>query len=334
MMKLSLMQKVVDTVNEEWRSPLAEMILSRWGFDNGEVYYFRASSNFVFIFRKDGKTRYLRFNHSSERDLRSIESETEILLYLQNQPIRVAQLVKSIEGRYIEEVETELGKFYAVVFEALPGEHFETEELNEGQFVTWGRELGKLHRILKTIPDEIRLKRPSWKEQLQRLKAILPEEETTALKEVEYVLSWASSIPETNDNFGLIHFDFELDNLRWDDEAIGILDFDDSANYWYAADIAYALRDVLEEGSFDPNHPSLTAFLKGYASETELDRNLIEDLPGFLRLHQIISFTKLHQSVDITDSPEHPEWLEQLRIKLIGKIGSYRKLFATYKVER
>ncbi|MFD1450263.1 hypothetical protein [Oceanobacillus sojae] len=33
MMKLSTMKKVMNTVNSEWRSPLGEEILERWGYD-------------------------------------------------------------------------------------------------------------------------------------------------------------------------------------------------------------------------------------------------------------------------------------------------------------
>jgi hypothetical protein len=52
MMKLSMMKKVVETVNAEWKSPLAEKILEKWGYDKGTVYYFRSSANFLFVFNE------------------------------------------------------------------------------------------------------------------------------------------------------------------------------------------------------------------------------------------------------------------------------------------
>ena len=44
-----------------------------------------------------------------------------------------------------------------------------------------------------------------------------------------------------------IHFDFELDNIVWNTDKTGIIDFDDSAFYWFVADIAFALRDLYDD---------------------------------------------------------------------------------------
>jgi Ser/Thr protein kinase RdoA (MazF antagonist) len=73
MMKLSTMRKVVDTVDHEWRSPLAERILTQWGYDEGSVYYFRSSANFIFVFRKNGQRYFLRFNDACERDIKQLK---------------------------------------------------------------------------------------------------------------------------------------------------------------------------------------------------------------------------------------------------------------------
>jgi Ser/Thr protein kinase RdoA (MazF antagonist) len=60
-----------------------------------------------------------------------------------------------------------------------------------------------------------------------------------------------------------------LDNLCWKDGRAGILDFDNSTCYWYAADIALALRDLLEEGSTG-NQSGYQSFLNGYKSRDPL----------------------------------------------------------------
>jgi DNA-binding sugar fermentation-stimulating protein len=41
MMKLSTMKKIVETVNSDWRSPIAEKIMEKWEFDEKEMYYYR-----------------------------------------------------------------------------------------------------------------------------------------------------------------------------------------------------------------------------------------------------------------------------------------------------
>jgi Ser/Thr protein kinase RdoA (MazF antagonist) len=320
------MKKVVATVDGEWRSPLAEQILESWGYDEGSVYYFRASVNFLFKFKKKDKFYFLRFSDSSEKELSSIESEIEILEYLRGQAIRVALPVKSLNNNYIETVETEIGTFNAVVFEALPGKQFETEELVLEQFFKWGSSLGELHAIFKDMPEKYRLNRKSWGEQLIEIKQQLPVYETAAQRELEQLINWSNGLEISENNFGLIHFDFELDNQRWDNEVIGILDFDDCMNHWYVADIAFALRDIFKK-EVDFENPFFQEFLKGYQNETDLDFSLLEQLSYFLRLHNLVTFTGLLQTVDVQESPDHPDWLSNLRLKLLQYIEQYRDTF-------
>jgi Ser/Thr protein kinase RdoA (MazF antagonist) len=326
MMKLSTMKKVVDTVDGEWRSPLAENILERWGYDPRSVYYFRASANFLFIFKQKGKTYFLRFSDSCEKDLLSLKSEIEILEYLRNQPLRVALPVKSLNENHIEVVETEIGTFYAVVFEALPGQQFETDELQQDQFFKWGSTLGELHTILKGIPERYRLNRKSWKDQLALVKEFLPDHEHAAIEELGRLKAWSNELSITNENFGLIHYDFELDNQRWDHSTIGILDFDDCLNHWFVADIAFALRDLLKADT-NLEIPQVQEFIKGYRSATELDSSLIQQLQMFIRMHNLIMFVGLLKTVDVPESQDHPEWLSNLRGKLIHYIDQYRQSF-------
>ncbi|MCM3733396.1 phosphotransferase [Fictibacillus nanhaiensis] len=324
MMKLSTMLKAANTVDGEWRSPLAEKILERWGYDEGSVFAFRYSANFIFIFKRNEQTHFLRFNEVSEKDLASLEEEMNLLNKLAEIPLRVSKPVVSLNGKKVERIETELGEYYASVFEALSGKQYEMEELESHQFFTWGSTLGKLHEKLKKTGVTSCVDRMTWRDHLNEVECMLSSQDSAAKKELAALIKWAESLPVTKDNFGLIHYDFELDNLRWDGNRLGMLDFDDCAYYWYVADIAYALRDL--EGKKMSN-PLFAEFIKGYVSETSLDYQLLEQLPMFQRLHDLRMFARLLRSVDILESPEHPEWMENLRKKLVVKIENYRASF-------
>lgn len=326
MMKLSTMKKVVATVNDEWQSPVAEKILERWGYDHDSVYYFRSSANFVFVFHKDGKKHFLRFSDSCERKLQTIEAEIEILHYLRDQPVHTAQPVPSLNNKYIEIVETKIGTFYAVVFEALQGEQYDIEDINEEHYFIWGRTLGQLHASLKRMPETYRRGRPSWQEQLNSVNTMLTTQEPFVQKEWELVTKWAEQKLVSEQTFGLIHYDFELDNLCWQNEKVSILDFDDCVNHWYVADIAYSLRE-LSEYDVDLENQFVQAFIRGYTQETELDMSLLKDLKWFMRMHNIVTFATLLRTVDIQESPDDPEWLIHLREDLLGYIEEYRASF-------
>lgn len=327
MMKLSIMQKVFETVDSGWRSPLAEKILNKWGYDEGSVFCLRASANFIFIFKKDGQTYYLRFNDSSERELQSIEAELNIVQYLGNDSLNVAMPVKSLNEKYIEVVETDLGTFYAVVFEALEGKHYEVEEITNEQTYIWGKSLGKLHESLKNLPEDYRNNRPSWNDRLIKVKELIPPHEKTAYKELERILRWANGLTVSKENFGIIHYDFELDNVVFKNNTIGMLDFDDSSVYWYVADIVYALRDV---GDFHIELPIIKKFIEGYKSETTLDIDILSESLWFERLHKLVSFAILIRAVDVEEAQEYPEWLINLRKKLSDLIDVYRLSFEKY----
>jgi Ser/Thr protein kinase RdoA (MazF antagonist) len=323
MMKLSTMLRVASTVDDEWRSPLAEKILEAWGYDAGSVYALRYSANFIFVFKRGGNPYFLRFNDVTERDLRTLEAEMEILEYLSGKGLLVAEPVRSLNNKKIERVAAEQGTFYGVVFKALPGKQYEPEELEDEQFRDWGSALGQLHEAFKGMAVSVSAERPSWRDQLHIVIDRLPDDETAAKKVHDYLLKWAEQLPVTKETFGLIHYDFELDNQRWDDNSIGMLDFDDCARYWYVADIAYALREL---ESLDGNR-KFNRFVEGYMSKTEVDISLLKELTNFQILHDLITFAKLLRSVDVSESENLQEWMMGLRAKLVQKINSYRDSF-------
>jgi Ser/Thr protein kinase RdoA (MazF antagonist) len=329
LLKLSLMKKVVATADEEWKSPFAKNILEgRWKYDAGKVYYFRASANVLFVFKRDEKTYFLRLSDTSIKKRDLLEAEMDLLNYLAGQDLRVVVPVRANNDAYVETVETELGTFHAVVFEALPGKQFETEELPRDDYFLWGSALGELHQVFKIMPEKYKQGRDSWRDQLAAVAEKLPESEMAAKAELQKIYEWASIKEATSGNFGLIHYDFELDNLRWENKEIGILDFDDSVSHWYAADIAYALKDLFKE-RLDLDNDSVKKFLNGYHSETELDVRELEDMSWFMRMHHLVTFTKLLDAVDISESEleEQPEWLIHLIKKLETYISNYRASF-------
>ncbi|MFD2043437.1 phosphotransferase enzyme family protein [Ornithinibacillus salinisoli] len=321
MMKLSTMKKVIDTVDRDWKSPLAERILERWGYDEGTVFCFRASANFIFMFKRAGKSYFLRFNDSCEKELKQIESELQIVQYLQDSSLKVSRPVKSNNENYIEVVNTESGTYYAVVFEALQGKQYEMEEINNEQIFRWGSSLGELHQTLKCLPDDLQKNRPNWQDHLYKMEELLYPSETAAYREVEKLSKWAEGLRVTKENYGIIHYDFELDNVMFENNTLGVLDFDDCSNYWYVADIVYALRGIEH---FNVNNSVIKIFIEGYESETMLDRSILNEASGFVRMHHVVSLAKLTRAVDVAASTTHPEWLTHLHKKLSERIKFYR----------
>src|SRR5579883_1693918 len=278
MMKLSTMLKVDSTLDAQWRSRIAENILEQWEHDPGSAHFFRASNNFVYIFSNGGKHCFLRFTESTEQTRAAIEAEMALLNFLDSRGMPVATPIASKNGRYVETVETDLGTFHAVVFEQLQGQEREIDELNPEQFERWGATLGRLHALMHLYQDPEVSARRTWKDHLSLIRNYVPQDESRVQAESDYLSSFLAALPVTATNYGLIHGDFELDNLRWQDEVIAMFDFDDCSSSWYITDVAFALRDLFETG-VSLHNPSFQAFIRGYSKHNPLDEELISHMP-------------------------------------------------------
>ncbi len=323
MMKLSTMLAVDRAVDRHGRSLVAEQILKQWEHDPGSVTFFRASANFIYLFRKEGKSFFLRFAAGSERTREAIEAEIDILKWVVARGITVTPPVASSKGNFVETVLTDLGSFHSVVFGKLEGSQLEIEDLDDGQFWRWGAALGKLHNALQEYTGPGLSLRSTWRDHLELINACLPPGQSSVWSEFELIASALEALSVIPDSYGLVHCDFELDNLYWQDGTIGIGDFDDCSCAWYVMDIAFALRDLFRYG-IDLNSGSFLAFVRGYQTEHVLPAEIVSQLPLFLRMAKLITYVRLVRSLDLPPRIDDPAWLQSLRVKLENWVDNYQ----------
>jgi Ser/Thr protein kinase RdoA (MazF antagonist) len=327
MMKLSLMQAVVDTLNDTGRSPVADAVLAAWVHDQSGARYFRASANFIFVFEREGQPYILRFAHTSERTADAIHAELAYLRHLAAHKVPVALPIRSLSGRWVESVATTLGVFHAVVFEHLPGQQYDVGDLSLAQFTRWGSALGSLHQAAEGYSGA---GRATIHDHLRMLEQQLPAHEGAAWHLLTTLERQIAALPTSDQTFGLIHYDFELDNLLWDDQRVSIVDLDDCAGYWFVADIAFALRDLFDDHAeqIDVTDTRFRAFVTGYRTTRTVTDEELRRLPLFLRIHNLVSFAKLLHAADIDDAHAAPAWAVDLQAKLLRKVQTYRDSFA------
>ncbi|MBN1500480.1 MAG: phosphotransferase [Spirochaetes bacterium] len=324
MMKLSLMRDVFTTVNSDWDCGLAADLASNWNHDETWIKMWRASANFICFIRNDGHHYVIRFNNDSERSLKRIDSEIKILHYLKSKNIRIAEPVLSGNKNYIERTNTAYGTFNTCVFERLSGKQYDIDDLKPDDFLTWGESLGKLHKAFKEMPADLQISRISHVDLFEGYVKETLTADYVELKEIEYLSNWLKKLKKNKDNYGLIHYDFELDNIIWNEEGLHLIDFDDSIYSWYAADIVYALRDLFDDGNeFKKDDEKFLSFIKGYRRENSISEEELLEMPNFYRLHHFITFKKLQRSVDISICEDNPEWLNELIGKLTNMKTSY-----------
>lgn len=297
---------------------LAHMLLSNWEYDAEDsnfLKYYRISSNAVYWCKNQGETFFLRFAPAEEKTKENILAELEFLRYLKSSGYAAADIILSKAGNELEAVNTPWGMYYAVAFKEVSGKPLYRIALTDDIIFGYGKALGKLHKLSSEYKP-VNNKRKDWNETMGWMEDVLADfpEETAAKSELSLLKEYFLKLPATKENFGLIHYDFELDNVFYDEttKTHNIIDFDDSMYHWYAMDIEQALASIKEEMPEEQVEPAITQFMKGYGCEYHISEDMLKLLPIFRRYANLYGYIRLLCSVKEKWENE-PEWMIDLR---------------------
>ncbi|WP_102275601.1 phosphotransferase enzyme family protein [Cytobacillus massiliigabonensis] len=297
---------------------LAEMLLNNWEYDEKSIdlfKYYRISSNAIYPFQNQGRTQMLRFSPMSEKLKNNILAELEFISYLSSKQYGVLETVASKNGEELVEAQTPWGDYFASVFKRVAGIQLDRTELNDRIIFNYGKALGKLHQLSSKYKP-IKNKRWSYSDVLNWIQTILIDfpNETSALMETKLLQVYFDSIPITKSNFGLIHYDFEYDNVFYDEksQSCNIIDFDDAMYHWYVMDIVQALDSLQDCIPADIFQQKQQCFMDGYRTEYELSDDMLSLLPACRRFANLYGYIRVLRSVEEKWENE-PEWLVSLR---------------------
>ncbi|WP_342597988.1 phosphotransferase [Psychrobacillus sp. FSL H8-0483] len=309
---------------------VAQKLIQFWEHDAGTLKVWRASSNFVYAFEHNQVPYFLRFSFEQDNSIEQIKAELEFMHYLQSNKFPCVSPIPSISGELIETIETQHGTYIAVVFSAANGTNLDSETITENQMEEWGKSLASLHCLSRNF-EPVSERRKSWLDKVEFMENVFQKhpQEQEALQELSTVSSWLQSLPTTSDVHGLIHYDFELDNMFYkenEDHSFIIIDFDDAMYHWYALDIVSALDDFIDN---DNLHSDLLvqSFLNGYGSVSAIENDVVNQFKQFQRYAKLYKFARLLSSLDYGEINEKPPWLDELRGKLIRVSDELRKSF-------
>ncbi|KAI7247587.1 hypothetical protein KC345_g11950, partial [Hortaea werneckii] len=151
--------------------------------------------------------------------------------------------------------------------------------------------------------------------------------EAAAVDEARLLGNYFAGQPVTPENYGLIHYDFELDNVFYDEatDTISAIDFDDAMYHWYAADIEQALDSLRGEVEPEAYEHKKQIFMDAYTSLHALP----EDGPSMAacrRFADLYGYVRILRSA--AEQGEHePQWLITLRSRLAGASASKASRF-------
>ncbi|MCC3376279.1 phosphotransferase enzyme family protein [Cohnella sp. REN36] len=305
----------------------ARLLLQRWAHDADTLSFWRASSNFVYTFSRRGERHFLRFIHEDDNRPERIEAELRFVSYLIGQGYPAAAPVRSEEGRLIETVSTDSGQYYGVVFEHARGQSLPADRMSEEHCAAWGRSLAELHRLAEAYVEESPMRR-GWEDTLIWASSILlrdprDEELLPALHALRIRLSELPAGPGVT---GMIHYDFEWDNLRYipEEGRFAVYDFDDAMTHWFAMDVASALSDLQDQRD-DRTGGLQGSFVEGYRSVRALGEDELDLFPVFRQYADFYRYARIVRSIRDFDPAGAPEWAVSLHAKLQQACGPIRE---------
>lgn len=327
------MLELDQTLADTGTAVLAEEALAGWDHDPGSARVVRMSSNVVVKFTQGGQRRILRLAPAERRSSAEVSAELAYVEHAITGGIRANQPMTARDGSLVQTVESSSGQFQACVLEYMDGVELELKDMSPETMSAWGTSLGMLHAASEGWPTT---GRPTWKSTLAGIHASLRADDVVALRALSSIERSLETLRIDTATFGLIHGDFELDNLIWDDGVPGIIDFDDCIGNWFVMDIVCALRDLWDDcvSHIDLSAPSLISFVRGYRSVRALPDEELACIPLFLELHTLATYTELSVIVAEPSSPAEPDWVVQIREKLRGKLVLYAEELSRFPERR
>ncbi|WP_248929170.1 GNAT family N-acetyltransferase [Paenibacillus hamazuiensis] len=308
----------------------AKQLIQLWDHDAETLRFWRASSNFVYLFEKNGERYFLRFIHEEDSTIERIQAELDFILYLINQGYPAVAPVRSRNGCWIETVRLPDGsRYYGVVFQQAGGIHLPLDQMTDRHVEEWGRSLASLHILSESYGSGAVL-RGSWVDALTFVSSVLKRhpQEHGARRELEQLRGLLSELPTGKEHAGLIHYDFQPDNIFYvaEKSRYCAIDFDDAMFHWYVMDIASAISDLAEQ-EHDEVRGKIKHFIAGYRSVRSLDDSCLKQLPLFQRFADLYSFARILRSVEDMDLINPPEWVIPLKNKLLGICDRIRERY-------
>lgn len=300
---------------------LAKKALENWEHDQDTLdkmlSQFRISSNAIYPFCQNGKVCFLRLSPFEEKMEKNVFGEMEFIQYLLACGYPALKPVRTKTGELCLKLDTEWGQFYATAFSKVDGVPIEDTEMSNEIMFEYGKTLGKLHSL--SARYDPKTKKWTHREVLDWIASVLSEYKAPdfVVSEQIAVKRELDGLPETQDTYGLVHYDFELDNVFYDKEkkTCAVIDFDDGMYHWFALDMEQVFDSLEDEISGEALSSAKDEFLRGYQEEHCYTREMEESRTVLRRFVNLYGYARLIRCVAEKFADE-PDWLVEVRKKL------------------
>ncbi len=286
---------------------LAEAALREWNLEGAEVTQVAYRENMTF--RVDAGDRgvfALRVHQGNYRTDAQIQSELDLMTYLESEGIRTPIVVPTQSGSLFTTVSAEgvAEPRQCDLFEWIDGKPLRMTGQPIGEIAPLEEayaEVGRLGACIYNATEKWQrpagFDRPAWDAEgicgvngnlgdFRRLEGATEEQMRLMLDVSDKLNDLLEGFGQSPDRYGLSHGDFFAENIFVCEDGIRLLDFDDAGDSWYLFDIASALFDLLDTPAYEP---CLAAIVAGYREHRDLPDDHLTMLPAFF-LGRLLSY--------------------------------------------
>jgi Ser/Thr protein kinase RdoA (MazF antagonist) len=303
---------------------LALMLLKNWKYDEDSInsfQFFRISANAIYPIKINGEMCFLRLSPVSEKREENVLAELAFLGYLREEGFPAVQALPDKTGVALVRKETPWGEYYASVFKRVAGKQLSQTDFNDEIMFLYGATLGELHELSKSY-EKGTPKRWTHADVFDWIEMTLCElgKEQKPLHELMDLRDEFALLALNRENYGLIHFDFEPDNVFFEEKTrqCSVIDFDDAMYHWYVMDIVQALYSIQDEMEIEDCSHQEAVFLSGYHSKCAIDDQLISKKTLFRRFANLFQYTRVARAMQEHWENE-PDWMIELREKFLTR---------------
>jgi Ser/Thr protein kinase RdoA (MazF antagonist) len=315
---------------------LAKAALPEWGLEGATISPVAYRENMTFRIGADGRSFAMRIHQANYRTDAQIQSELDMMAYLNSAGIRTPVVVPTSGGAQFttaavssvpEPRQCDLFEWIEGKPLRKTGEAFSTplEELVRS-YEEVGRLAASIHDALERWERPAGFTRPPWDcdgifgpgahlGDFRKLTNITDEQRKLLLDvaaKLEDVLTPFGTSP---DRYGLSHGDFLAENVFVCDDGIRLLDFDDAGEAWYLFELVTAVFDLLDAPSFQP---CMDAIIRGYRELRSLPEEHLQMVPAFV-VARLLSYLGW-----CAKKPHMPQtaWMQPLLLASVEKHGT------------
>lgn len=295
---------------------LAKQALRNWDYDtetlDDTIGDFSISSYVAYPFHEEEKPCRLHLAFAEDEVLTDLEGEIELIRYLRRRGFPAWGPIKSCGGDYVLSLSAKCGKFYATAFYDAAGVPLRKSGLSDAICFAYGKTLGRFHKLSAGYEPKVKIRtHENYLNEMEALFLKLCPEDAVKDRAAE-LRRELSALPNDSLYYGLVHFDFTVDNVYYDEkhEVCRVTDFDDSMYHFYALDIERALSSLQRAMKEDEYASAKMAFLMGYKTEFIYDEIVRDAMPLMRSFCELYEYASLVKELSARKKRD-PEWKQE-----------------------